>query len=74
MLWFEIAVAVRNCIVSCTDLQGVDHTVEVTADSLYEAVAQGCGLYTLPDGSKYSWKSRLCRPPNYGVWPGFRFS
>src|SRR6266436_3099901 len=23
----------------CTDLQGVDHIVEVTADSLYEAVA-----------------------------------
>ncbi len=40
MLWFAVAVAVRNCIVSCTDLQGVDHTVEVTADSIYEAVAQ----------------------------------
>lgn len=26
---------------SCFDLSGVEHTVEVTADSLYEAVAQG---------------------------------
>jgi hypothetical protein len=27
--------------VSCHDLKGVEHSVEVTADSLYEAVAQG---------------------------------
>ena len=26
---------------SCCDLKGVEHTIEVTADSLYEAVAQG---------------------------------
>lgn len=26
---------------SCRDLGGIEHTVEVTADSLYEAVAQG---------------------------------
>jgi hypothetical protein len=25
----------------CSDLNGVEHTVEVTADTLYEAVAQG---------------------------------
>lgn len=31
----------RKCKVSCFDLSGVEHTVEVTADSLYEAVAQG---------------------------------
>jgi hypothetical protein len=34
-------VALRTCRVSCHDLNGVEHTVEVTADSLYEAVAQG---------------------------------
>jgi hypothetical protein len=32
--------AVRTCRVSCRDAQGVEHTVEVTAQSLYEAVAQ----------------------------------
>ena len=26
---------------SCSDLSGVEHSVEVAADSLYEAVAQG---------------------------------
>ncbi len=34
-------VAPRTCIVSCTDLRGSKHSVEVIADSLYEAVAQG---------------------------------
>src|SRR6266478_5342283 len=28
-------------MVSCCDLKGVEHAIEVTADSLYEAVAQG---------------------------------
>ena len=32
--------ALRSCQVSCRDLAGVEHTVEVTAESLYEAVAQ----------------------------------
>jgi hypothetical protein len=27
--------------VSCNDLRGVEHVVEVSADSVYEAVAQG---------------------------------
>ena len=31
----------RTCRVACCDLNGVEHTVEVTADTLYEAVAQG---------------------------------
>ncbi len=26
---------------SCRDLKGIEHAIEVTADSLYEAVAQG---------------------------------
>ena len=29
----------RACRVTCVDLKGVAHTVEVTAESLYEAVA-----------------------------------
>src|SRR5438128_8261198 len=33
-------VALRTCRVTCCDLKGVQHTVEVTAESLYEAVAQ----------------------------------
>ena len=30
---------------SCTDLRGFEHTVEVTADSLYEAVARGLRVF-----------------------------
>ena len=33
--------AVRSCRVTIQDLEGVAHTVAVTAESLYEAVAQG---------------------------------
>ena len=33
--------SVRSCRVSIQDLEGITHTVEVTAESLYEAVAQG---------------------------------
>ena len=33
--------ATRVCIVSCCDLKGVEHALEVTAASLYEAVARG---------------------------------
>jgi hypothetical protein len=33
--------AVRSCRVTFLDLDGVSHTVEVTAATLYEAVAQG---------------------------------
>jgi hypothetical protein len=34
-------VALRTCKVVCRDIKGVEHTVEVSADSLYEAVAGG---------------------------------
>ena len=33
--------AIRSCRVTIEDMEGVVHTVEVTAESLYEAVAQG---------------------------------
>jgi hypothetical protein len=39
----------RTCRVSCRDLKGVEHTVEVTADSLYEAVAQGLRVFRESD-------------------------
>src|SRR6202790_3893544 len=32
---------VRSCKVTLTDMEGVSHTVEVTAGTLYEAVALG---------------------------------
>jgi hypothetical protein len=32
---------VRSCRVTIRDIDGISHTVEVTAASLYEAVAQG---------------------------------
>jgi hypothetical protein len=35
-----LCVALRACQVSCRDLTGTDHTVEVTAESLYEAIAR----------------------------------
>jgi hypothetical protein len=34
-------VSLHTCTVSCRDLKGIEHAIEVTADSLYEAVAQG---------------------------------
>ena len=33
--------AVRTCRVTCVDLNGIEHSVDVTADTLYEAVARG---------------------------------
>jgi hypothetical protein len=33
--------AVRSCQVTLKDMEGVTHTVEVTAETLYEAVALG---------------------------------
>jgi hypothetical protein len=33
-------VPLRSCKVACRDLAGNDHTVEVTAESLYEAVGK----------------------------------
>lgn len=37
--------AVRTCRVTCRDAQGVEHTVQVTAQSLFEAVAQGLRVF-----------------------------
>jgi hypothetical protein len=38
-------VTLKTCRVSCIDLGGIEHTVEVTAGSLYEAVAQALWIF-----------------------------
>jgi hypothetical protein len=38
-------VALKTCKVSCIDLQGVEHAAEVSAGSLYEAVAQALQVF-----------------------------
>jgi hypothetical protein len=38
------AVSVRSCLVSFTDNRGVQHSVEVTAETLFEAAALGVAL------------------------------
>jgi hypothetical protein len=38
---FTFVMPVRSCRVTIKDLDGVKHTVEVTAETLYEAVALG---------------------------------
>ena len=37
--------AVRTCSVTCRDAEGVEHTVQVTAQSLFEAVAQALRVF-----------------------------
>jgi hypothetical protein len=36
--------ALRSCVVSCRDLAGIEHAVEVTTESLYVAGAQALGI------------------------------
>jgi hypothetical protein len=38
-------VRLRTCRVSCLDANGAEHAVEVTARSLYEAVARGLHIF-----------------------------
>jgi hypothetical protein len=38
---FSLSMVIRSCRVTIRDLDGVSHTVEVTAATLYEAVALG---------------------------------
>jgi hypothetical protein len=39
------AAALKTCRVSCVDLGGIEHAVEVSASSLYEAVALALGIF-----------------------------
>jgi len=41
--------ALRTCRVTCRDIDGVKHTVEVSAESLYEAVARGLAAFRSAD-------------------------
>jgi hypothetical protein len=41
--------ALSSCKVACRDLSGTDHTVEVAAESLYEAVAQALSILRQDD-------------------------
>jgi len=47
--------SVRSCRVTVQDLEGISHTAEVTASSLYEAVAQGLAALR-----KNEWVARMC--------------
>ena len=39
------SIAVRSCRVTVQDSEGISHTVDVTAGSLYEAVAHGLAAF-----------------------------
>src|ERR1700691_5022420 len=43
--------AVRACRVTCRDADGVEHTAQVTAQSLFEAVAQALRVFREHDWS-----------------------
>lgn len=43
--------AVRTCRVTYRDAQGIEHTVQVTAQSLFEAVAQALRVFREHDWS-----------------------
>jgi len=45
-------VTIRSCKVNCFDARGVEHTVQVTAQSLYEAVAQALRVFRQDDWSE----------------------
>ena len=38
------SVALKHCTVNCRDLQNVEHSVSVTAETLYEAVARALAV------------------------------
>ncbi len=50
--------AVRTCSVTCRNPQGVEHTVQVSAQSLYEAVAQALRVFRQDDWTE---------SPEYGL-------
>ena len=37
--------ALKTCRVSCVDLGGIEHAVEVSASSLYQAIAQALRIF-----------------------------
>jgi hypothetical protein len=56
---YQIHMPLRICRVSCRDSRGVEHRVEVTAQSLYEAVAQALRVFREND-----WAQATDRDPD----------
>ena len=41
----RLCVAIKSCKVICCDTEGIEHAVSVSAESLYDAVAQGLKVF-----------------------------
>ena len=54
--------AVRSCRVICRDAQGIEHSVDVTAEPLYEAVAQAWRTF-----AESEWNVDGGKPPSFFV-------
>jgi len=54
--------AVRSCKVTCRDAQDVEHSVDVTAESRFEAVAQAWRIF-----GESEWNVDGGRPPSFFV-------
>jgi hypothetical protein len=48
--------ALRTCTVSCEDSEGHQHSLEVTAETLYEAVAQALAVF-----KSHEWVGQIGR-------------
>ena len=48
--------ALRHCKVTCADGEGIEHTVQVSAQTLYEAVAQALRVFR-----EHAWCERDLR-------------
>jgi hypothetical protein len=60
-------VAARTCIVTVTDLRGIRHSVEVTAESVFDAAARALSALRREAwidgiGRRLAWRFR-CRNP-----------
>ena len=58
----------RNCLVTITDVRGVRHTVEVVAESVYEAAVLGLAAFKRdswvePLGRAATLEIAVCEPP-----------
>lgn len=53
---------VRSCRVTIRDIDGISHTVDVTASSLYEAVAQGLAALR-----RHDWVAGIPQEPHVVV-------
>jgi hypothetical protein len=54
--------AVRSCRVTCRDAHGFEHSVDVTAETLFEAVAQAWRIF-----GESEWNADGGRPPSVFV-------